>query len=338
MKGDEHKETSVIGKGTSYFNIFECDRNLLDQPDFMYQRAFMASPVKEGYYQPSPARERYYDKLAKSLINLNVGSDGTINNDKLNQVITQLKSEKEAGHECNILDMTQVDEYMSPGKNKDASTVNDLAYYNLDEYEAEISDYDKKPEARKEPITDTHVCNTSVGTTSVYPYVIVVGIIGRGGCGINQGMINKGTGIIISNVVTDVLTDSRKMILKSDTFPLDSFKSQTLIITLQNEPTLSCNKNVCASSEIGNSRIDHGRIGTPSVNKKIWSEDDNPRVKIDVEEAEKLDTIVQRYPTNEGNTTTSRIEEESLELRLQRLYISGTRPLRQRIQGTCSMA
>ena len=55
-------------------------------------------------------------------------------------------------------------------------------------------------------------------------------------------------------------------------------------------------------SDIGNSRIDHGRIGTPIVNKKIWSEDDNFRVKIDVDEAEKLDTIVQRYPTNERNT------------------------------------
>ena len=74
----------------------------------------MASPVQEGYYQPSPVRERYYDQLAKSLINLNVGSDVTINNDNLNETITQLKAEKEAGHERNILDMTQVDEYMSP--------------------------------------------------------------------------------------------------------------------------------------------------------------------------------------------------------------------------------
>ena len=67
---------------------------------------------------PSPARERYYDQLAKSLINSNVGSDGTIKNDKLNQEITNLKAEAEAGHESNILDMTQVDEYKSPEKIK----------------------------------------------------------------------------------------------------------------------------------------------------------------------------------------------------------------------------
>ena len=67
------------------------------------------------------------------------------------------------------------------------------------------------------------------------------------------------------------------------------------------------------SSDIGNSRIDHGRIGTLIVNKNIWSEDDKFSVKIDVDEAEKIDPIVQRYPTNKGNTASSRIEEEILE-------------------------
>ena len=72
---------------------FKCGRNLLDQLDVTYQRSFMASPVQEGCHQPSPARERYYDQLAKIHINSNVGSDGTINNYKLNQEITQLKAE-----------------------------------------------------------------------------------------------------------------------------------------------------------------------------------------------------------------------------------------------------
>ena len=60
-----------------------------------------------------------------------------------------MKAEKEAGHERNILDMTQVYEYMSPGENKDASTVNDSAYHNLDEYKDEISDSSKQVEASK---------------------------------------------------------------------------------------------------------------------------------------------------------------------------------------------
>ena len=126
-------------------------------------------------------------------------------------------------------------------------------------------------------------------------------------------MINGGTCILESNVATVVLTDSSKMILKTDTFPLDPFKSQTLVIASQNEPTLSCNSIRRASSDVGNSRIDHGRIGTPIANKNIWSEDDNFRVKIDMDKAEKLDTSVQQSLTDESNTAPSRIEEGSLE-------------------------
>ena len=126
-------------------------------------------------------------------------------------------------------------------------------------------------------------------------------------------MIIGGT-IIVKDVATDVLTDSSKIVFRTDVFPLDPFKSQTIVIALQNKPTLSCNRIVCASSDIGNSRIDHGRIGTPIVNKNIWSEDDDIRVKIDVDEADKLDTIVQQSQTNKRNTASPRIEEESLEI------------------------
>ena len=42
LKDDDYKEPSVIEKGTSYFNVFECGRNLLDQLEVTYQRAFMA--------------------------------------------------------------------------------------------------------------------------------------------------------------------------------------------------------------------------------------------------------------------------------------------------------
>ena len=149
LKDDGHKEPAVIEKGASYFNIFECGRNLLGQIDVTYQRAFMASPVQQVLYEPSPARERYYDKMAESLIKAKVGSDGTINNDELHKAITQLKSEKEAEHERNILDMTQVDDYKSPWKDKHALTVNDLAYKFLNSYEDEISDQSKQVEASK---------------------------------------------------------------------------------------------------------------------------------------------------------------------------------------------
>ena len=125
-------------------------------------------------------------------------------------------------------------------------------------------------------------------------------------------MIIRGTSIISSNVITDVLTDSSNIILKSYSFLLNPLKSQTLVIASKNEPFLSCNRNVRVSSEIGNSRIYHGRIGTQIMNKNIWSVDDNFTVQSDGGKKDKLDSSVQQSSTNERNTSFSRIEEESL--------------------------
>ena len=54
-------------------------RNLLDQLDVMYQRAFTASEatssVPTGLYQIYPARERYYDICADHIKEKNVGMD-----------------------------------------------------------------------------------------------------------------------------------------------------------------------------------------------------------------------------------------------------------------------
>ena len=84
--------------------------------------------------------------------------------------------------------MTQVDDYKSRWKDKDALTFNDSAYQNSDKYEDEISDSSKQVEASKEPIANTHIVNRvrklSVGTTSVDSTVVGVRIIGRGGRGI----------------------------------------------------------------------------------------------------------------------------------------------------------
>ena len=47
IKDDEHKEPSVTEKVTSYFNIFECGRNLLDQLDVTHKRAFMTTSAQD---------------------------------------------------------------------------------------------------------------------------------------------------------------------------------------------------------------------------------------------------------------------------------------------------
>ena len=96
MKYDEHIEPSVTVKGESYFYIFECGRNLLYQLDVTYQRAFTASEtlseVPTGYYELSPARERYYDICANQIKEKNVKMD----EDEISKAIYCVKLEDEA--------------------------------------------------------------------------------------------------------------------------------------------------------------------------------------------------------------------------------------------------
>ena len=96
---DDHIEPSANVKEASYFNIFECGRNILDQLDVKYQRAFTASETSPTVpivqYELSPSRERYYDMQVKLLAEKNAGMD----KDKIRKAISQVKLEDEAYHE-----------------------------------------------------------------------------------------------------------------------------------------------------------------------------------------------------------------------------------------------
>ena len=98
--------------------------------------------------------------MAESLIKAKVGRGRTIKNDEIHKAITQLKSEKEAEHKLNILDMTEVYNYKSTWKDKDATTVNNSSYTFLNSYEDEINDSGKQVEESKDTIKYTHVHNT----------------------------------------------------------------------------------------------------------------------------------------------------------------------------------
>ena len=112
MKYDEHIEPLVSDKGLSYFNIIKCGRNILDQLDVTYQRAFTASAaastLQKGLYQISPARERYYDIMADHIEEKNVG---TIDKEELRKAISHVKYEDEAENEHNIDNIIQEDDY-----------------------------------------------------------------------------------------------------------------------------------------------------------------------------------------------------------------------------------
>ena len=59
------------------------------------------------------AQDEYYREMTESLIKANVQSNGTINYEDIHKAITLLKYKKEADHERNIQNMTQVDDYKS---------------------------------------------------------------------------------------------------------------------------------------------------------------------------------------------------------------------------------
>ena len=114
MKYNEHIEPSVSVKGASYFNIFECGRNLLDQLDVTYQRAFTSSAklssVPKGHCEPSPARERFYDLFVNVILDQNY----EIDEDEICKAVDHMKSEYEEEHERDIKNMIQDDDYKSP--------------------------------------------------------------------------------------------------------------------------------------------------------------------------------------------------------------------------------
>ena len=148
LKYDEHIEPSVSVKGESYFNIFKCRRNLLYQLYVMYKRTFTASAkpssAPKGHYEPSLARERFYDLFADHIVDKNDGID----KDEICMEVDYTKSEYEEENERTIKDMIQYDDYKSPWKNKDATVATGLKTVTYS------SDSDKKPAAINKPIKD----------------------------------------------------------------------------------------------------------------------------------------------------------------------------------------
>ena len=121
-----------------------------------------------------------------------------------------------------------------------------------------------------------------------------------------KALFRGGGGIIFSNVITHVLTNSSEMTLKSDSFAFDPLKAQTLVIAPLTEPFLTSDRDVRTTSVIGASRPNHSRIVAPFMNKDISSGDDVlSTVRSDIGKAEKLDTAVQRSSTDKRNMAHS---------------------------------
>ena len=66
------------------------------------------------------AQYEYYKERTKSLIKANIGSDGKICNEKIQQSVIDLGAELNLEYECNINNITCEDVYKSPMKNIEA--------------------------------------------------------------------------------------------------------------------------------------------------------------------------------------------------------------------------
>ena len=106
---------------TSYFNIFECGRNLLEKLDVKYQQAFMATP-----------KDKYYNALLDTLVKDNNLRGEPFSNDKIRQAVGKLIEETEAEFERNYNEITCDTSFQSPILKKDVSTINYFIYYESD--------------------------------------------------------------------------------------------------------------------------------------------------------------------------------------------------------------
>ena len=64
----------------------------------------------------TPAQYEYYKEMAKILIKANIGSDGKIYNEKIQQAVIDLREELDLGNERNINNITCEDVYTFPMK------------------------------------------------------------------------------------------------------------------------------------------------------------------------------------------------------------------------------
>ena len=68
----EYNESSVIDELPSYFNIFECGRNILSRLGVTYDQACMANP-----------KVKYYMTIVEALIDYNDRHNVPLSNEKL---------------------------------------------------------------------------------------------------------------------------------------------------------------------------------------------------------------------------------------------------------------
>ena len=81
----------------SYFNIFECGRNILNKLDVTYEKACMAN-----------TRDKYFEKMLETLVDYSDNHNAPLYNKKFKQAISTVMAETEEEEHSTILDANNV--------------------------------------------------------------------------------------------------------------------------------------------------------------------------------------------------------------------------------------
>ena len=108
-----------------------------------------------------------------------------------------------------------------------------------------------------------------------------------------QSIIEGRKDIIHGDVITQMITNPRKISLKGDSFPFNKEQAQTLMLTSMLEALLARNQNIGTTSILGALRTNQSRIFLPGMYEYISGRDNvQSTVHNDVREADKLNTTV----------------------------------------------
>ena len=89
----EYEEYSVTDEVPSYFNIFECGRNILNRLDVTYEQAGMATK-----------KDKYFEKLLEILVDHNAYHNAPLSNEYIRQAVSKFttKTEEEEFNANNV--------------------------------------------------------------------------------------------------------------------------------------------------------------------------------------------------------------------------------------------
>ena len=238
LKYKEYKESSVTKEVKSYFNILKCGRNILDQLDVTYQRAFMATP-KEKY------SNAFLDTLAKD----NNIKGEPFSNDKIRQEVGKVIEETGSEFERKINNITCYTSFQYPTQKKDVSIINDFVYYESEEQVDTIRDPNKQVDTSSDPKEETHIIDR-IRKLSVRPIIFEPAVIW----------------VIGQDLVTNVQENSRVELSLKSLYPLNTIMPKA-IVTVAACNSMQFDSNIRESCTSYDRKIRNpNRIGTPGVN------------------------------------------------------------------------